>query len=110
MYHCCHYVMPNMVKYNLKIVFNVSNGYKSTPKHIGTGPFIHNMTRSSPWSNICMQKKQAQLTKFEKNETFILHNIIPGRFVQFAANYLDIQEETLDGHDTLHVTQMSVFK
>ena len=33
-----------------------------------------------------------------------------GRFAQFAADNLDINEETLDGKGTFHVTQMVAFQ
>ena len=33
-----------------------------------------------------------------------------GRFLQFAADNLDILEETLDGKETFHVTQILVYQ
>ena len=106
------------------IVYNVSMGRKNTPKHIGTGLFVHHMTRSKqlieylhdagnsisyPTINrIDSSIAHAQLSRFEKNDNkFIPENLVPGKFIQFAADNFDMQEETLDGKGTLHVTQMA---
>ena len=51
------------------------------------------------------------IEKFIENEnTPVPENIVPGRFVQFASDNFDMQEETLDGHGTFHGTQMAVFQ
>lgn len=109
------------------IVYNVSKGRKNTPKHIGTGLFVHHLTRSKqlieylhmagdsisyPTVNrIDSSIAQSQLSRFEENDnTFVPESVVPGKFVQFAADNFDMQEETLDGKGTLHVTQMAVFQ
>ena len=109
------------------IVYNVSMGRKNTPKHIGTGLFVHHLTRSKqlieylhmagdstsyPTVNrIDSSIAQSQISRFEENDnTFVPEGVVPGKFVQFAADNFDMQEETLDGKGTLHVTQMAVFQ
>jgi hypothetical protein len=37
-------------------------------------------------------------------------NILPGPFVQIAADYNDINEETLDGKNTTHATTMVIYQ
>ena len=46
----------------------------------------------------------------ENDNIFIPQSMIPGRFVQFSADNFDLLEETLDGKDPLHVTQMVAFQ
>lgn len=46
----------------------------------------------------------------ENNNLFIPECVVPGRFIQFAADNLDILEESPDGRGTSHVTQMAVFQ
>ena len=51
------------------------------------------------------------IEKFTENEnTPVPENIVPGGFVQIVADNFNMQEETLDGHGTFHVTQMVVFQ
>lgn len=109
------------------IVYNVSCGQKEKPKHIGTGLLVHHMTRSRqlvtylhdcgdsisyPTVNrIDSSIAEFQVSRFQENEnTFISESLVPGRFIQFAADNFDMLEETLDGKGTLHVTQIAAFQ
>ena len=54
---------------------------------------------------------EKELERFKaNNNTSIPQTLVPGRFIQFAADNLDLLEETLDGKGTFHVTQMIVFQ
>ena len=54
---------------------------------------------------------EKELTRFSANgNIFVPETLVPERFVQFAADNLDILEETLDGKGTFHVTQMAAFQ
>ncbi|KAK3719580.1 hypothetical protein QZH41_006794 [Actinostola sp. cb2023] len=50
------------------------------------------------------------LAKAEELGTVIPSNIVPGPFVQLAADNNDLNEETLDGKNTTHATTMVVFQ
>lgn len=45
-----------------------------------------------------------------KNYCFILSNLIPNKFIFFAADNSDFLEDTVDGRNTLHATAMVVFQ
>lgn len=109
------------------VVYAASHGRKKTPKQIGTGLLVHHATRSKKLvdhlhdcgdsisydtvQRITTSIAEAQLSDFEKNDsTFIPRGIVSNKFVQFAADNLDILEETLDGKGTFHVTQMVAFQ
>ena len=109
------------------IVYAASNGRKNTPKHIGAGLLVHHATRSRQLidflhssgdcisydtvQHITTSIAEKELSRFaDNNNTFIPKNLIHGRFTQFAADNLDIIEETLDSKGTFHVTQMAAFQ
>ena len=50
------------------------------------------------------------LTKAETYGTVIPSNISPRSFVQLAADYNDLNEETIDGKNTTHATTMVVYQ
>ena len=109
------------------IVYAASNGRKNTPKHIGTGLLVHHATRSRQLvdylhasgdsigydtiEQISTTIAEKELERFKaNNNTYIPETLVPDRFIQFAADNLDLLEETLDGKGTFHVTQMIVFQ
>ena len=109
------------------ILYALSKGKKNTPKHIGTGLLVHHATQSKQLINylhaagdsisyatvqrIDISIAQDQLSRFvDNNNLFTPESIVPGRFFQFAADNLDILEETLDGRGTSQVTQMGIFQ
>ena len=54
---------------------------------------------------------EGQLQKFVDNGNVpIPDNFVTGWFVQFAADHLDMQESTVDGKGSFHVTQMGAFQ
>ena len=49
--------------------------------------------------------------EFMENGNFpVPPNLLEGKFLQFAADNIDIIEETLDGKGTFHATQMVAFQ
>ena len=50
------------------------------------------------------------LAKTEEEGVAIPSNIAPGSFIQFAADNNDINEKTLDGKQTTHVTTLVVYQ
>ena len=109
------------------VVFQASKRRKSTPKHVGIALAVHQAARSK--SNVQMLHAaghcisydvlqridtglaQEQIERFQANDnTPIPENLVNGQFLQFAADNIDILEETLDGKGTFHATQMAVFQ
>ena len=111
------------------IVYAVSKRKKLTPKHIGIGKALHQATRSKSLVEMVHQtghctsydhvrRIQATLAK-RKLERYVengnVHVPIPSnleanKFIQFAADNIDIIEKNLDGRGTLHATQMLAFQ
>ena len=50
------------------------------------------------------------LTRCDQLGCVIPTNIISGQFVQLAADNIDLNEETLDGKNTTHVTTMVIYQ
>jgi hypothetical protein len=106
------------------IVYGVSNGKKWTPKHIGLGSTLHQVTRSKDLvklfhkaGHILSYDQILQLdtglaesvlnTLDEKSGTVISPNLVQGNFVHFSADNIYILDETLDGKNTFHATQIA---
>ncbi|CAG9760246.1 unnamed protein product [Ceutorhynchus assimilis] len=109
------------------IIYTYSEGRKRTQKHIGLGIMIHQETRSKKLvehlhtTGHCISYKevlrlrnsiaQEEIYRFKKNNnTVIPRQLVPNWFVQFAADNIDILEETLDKAPTFHATQMVAFQ
>ena len=50
------------------------------------------------------------LAKSEQNQVVVPCNISPNIFIQAAADNNDINEETLDGKNTIHATTLAMFQ
>ena len=109
------------------VIFGVSKGKILTPKHIGLGLSMHQATRSKELVNLLnaagrsvsydmIRRIDTSIAKkliddLEHNDFVpVPTNIAKDTFCQFAADNIDILEETLDGKDTFHATQMVVFQ
>ena len=109
------------------IVYAVSKRKKLTPKHIGIGMALHQATRSRTLVELvhhaghCVSYDQVRRLdttlaqesldqRSENNDVTVPSNLTPGKFFQFAADNIDLIEETLDGMGTFHVTQMVTFQ
>ncbi|MES9884488.1 MAG: hypothetical protein ABW185_26890, partial [Sedimenticola sp.] len=109
------------------VVFACSESRKLTPKHIGIGLTVHQATRSKQLVNLLhaaghsasyevirkvnVSLAKDQLSRFSSNGNVVVPvNLNKGKFVQYAADNIDINEETLDGSGTFHATQMVAFQ
>ena len=105
------------------VVYCVSKGRKWTPKHVGLANTIHQETRSKRLVQMlhnaghCISYKQlltvttglAEAVLNSADEVTgatVPPNLVPGKFVHFAVDNIDILDESLDGKDTFHATQV----
>ena len=103
------------------IVYAVSKSKKLTSKHIGIGMALHQATQSRTLVELvhhaehcvsydqvrCLDTTLAQESldwQSENNDVTVPSNLTPGKFFQFAADNIDLIEETLDGMGTFHAT------
>lgn len=108
------------------ILYASSKGKKMTPKHISTGLLTHQATRSKQLVNILHAAgssvsydivrridtsiAEKTLKRFMENSVVVPENLAPNRFVHYAADNIDILEDTLDGRQTFHATQVVAFQ
>ncbi len=109
------------------IVYAVSKGKTLTPKHVGLGMAVHQATRSKALVKLlhnaghCIPYDQVrrvdttlaerELENYSTNGNVpVPSNLTPRQFVHFAADNIDIIEETLDGKGTFHATQMVAYQ
>lgn len=109
------------------ITYAVSKRKKLTPKHVGIGLAIHQATRSKSLIELvhraghCASYDQVRridttlasqnLQRFaDHDNTPIPSNMASDKFCQYAADNIDIIEETLDGMGTFHATQMVMYQ
>jgi len=112
------------------IVFLASGGRKPTPKHIGIGVTVHQATRSKDLVQLLhaaghsisyesvlrtdtTMANEALKRYFESDEVYVPLNFVsaslPG-YIMYANDNMDINEETLDGRETLHASQTAAFR
>ena len=109
------------------IVYGVSNGKKWTPKHIGLGSTLHQVTRSKDLVKLfhkaghilsydqILQVDTGLAESFlnsldEESGTVIAPNLVQGNFVHFSADNIDILDETMDGKNTFHARQIAAWQ
>lgn len=109
------------------IVYWVGRGTKWTPKHVGLGSTLHQVTRSK--DHFKLFNKAAHILSYDQilqvdtslaeivlksldQETgsVMPPNLLPGRFVHFSADNTDILDETIDGKNTFHTTQIAAWQ
>ena len=105
------------------IVYWVRGGTKWTPKHVGLGSTLHQVTRSKDLFKLFNKAGHIlsydQILQVDTSLAEIvlksLHqetgsvmppNLLPGRFVHFSADNIDILDEMMDGKNTVHATQI----
>ena len=108
------------------VVYAVHGGRKWTPKHVGLASTLHQATRSKHLVNLfhkaghCISYSQVlQLDTLLAENTVqsldqasgavIPPNLKPGKFIHFTADNIDILDQTLDGKNTFHATQMAAW-
>ena len=108
------------------IIHCSSNSRTKLPKHISLALCVHHLTSSrllvtllNKMGHCCSYDEMRAtdtsiasevLAKAQEYGTVVLTNIVPGPFLQLAADNTDINEETLDGKNTTHATSMVVFQ
>ena len=109
------------------IVFGMSDGKKLTPKHIGLGLTLHQVTRSESLVNVfhaanhCIPiwtvrsfdnaMANTVLDRYKHDRyVFIPEGIMPDKFVHCSFDNIDLLETTIDGNNTFHSTQLAVWQ
>ncbi|KAK4885392.1 hypothetical protein RN001_001663 [Aquatica leii] len=109
------------------IIYNRFKGKRLTPKHIGLGSMVHQETRSKKiigalhacghsvsYKDVLRIRNtiaQEEIIRYSCNDNcYIPRQLVPNKLVQFAADNIDILEETLDKGPTFHATQMIAFQ
>ncbi|KAK4881851.1 hypothetical protein RN001_005170 [Aquatica leii] len=98
-----------------------------TPKHIGLGIMVHQETRSkkiigalhacghsASYKDVLRIRNtiaQEEIIRYSCNDNcYIPRQLVPNKLVQFAADNIDILEETLDKGPTFYATQIIAFQ
>ena len=109
------------------LVYNVSEGKKWTPKHLGLVCTLHQATRSKGLVQLFhnaghiisydsgLQADTALAESTEKSMSIntgavIPPNLINNRFVLFSCDNIDIRDSSLDGKYTFHATQVAAWQ
>jgi hypothetical protein len=109
------------------IVYGVSCGKKWTPKHAGLGSTLHQVTRSKDLVRLFSQAghilnydqilqvdtglAESVLDSLDPNSGSVIPpNLVEGKFVHFSADNIDILDETMDGKNTFHATQIAAWQ
>ncbi|MCG7875527.1 MAG: hypothetical protein N0C90_04285, partial [Candidatus Thiodiazotropha endolucinida] len=103
-----------------------SHGRIKTPKHASLAMAVRHLTGSKQLITIlsrmghCCSYDETEvidtslamesLAKAEETGVVIPSNISPGKFIQFAGDNNDINEETLDGKQTTHATTLVIYQ
>ena len=109
------------------IVYGVSGGKKWTPKHIGLGSTLHQVTRSKDL--VKLFSKAGHILSYDQilqvdtslgesvlktldpdTGGVIPPNLVREKFVHFSADNIDILDETMDGKNTFHATKIAAWK
>ena len=108
------------------IVYGVCGNKNIPPKHVGLGLTLHNATRSRKLVNLFYKAghiasygrllsidtvmAESTLKSIDDTGAVVPPNLVPGRFVHFSADNIDINNPSLDGKNTFHATQMAVWQ
>ena len=109
------------------IVYGVCGNKNSPPKHVGLGLTLHKATRSRKLVNLFYKAghiasygrilsidtgmAESTLKSIDKDTGAVVPpNLVPGRFVHFSADNIDINDSSLDGKNTFHATQIAVWQ
>ena len=109
------------------LIYGISGGKKWTPKHIGLASTLHQATRSKDLVQLfhkaghCLSYEQVKQVDTALAEstlqsmdpvtgTIIPPNIVANKFFHYTADNIDILDESLDGKNTFHATQMAAWQ
>ena len=104
----------------------LSKGAEQPPKHIGLAMTVRHMTGSKEIVRMlnhyghCISYDELErldtaianeiIQKHETDGIVLPNNIRPGRFIHFAADNNDLNEETLDGKSTTYATTLVMYQ
>ena len=108
------------------LVYCISGGRKWTPKHIGLASTLHQATRSKDLVELfnkaghCLSYGQmlqvdtslaesTLKTMDQATRAIFPPNIVANKFIHYTADNIDILDESLDGKNTFHATQMATW-
>ena len=109
------------------IVVMVSRGKITAPKHIGLASTLHQATRSRSVVKLfnkaghCLSYEQmlqvdtalaegTASTMNEDNGDVVPPNLVPGRFISYTCDNIDINDADLNGKNTFHATQVAAWQ
>ena len=109
------------------IVYGVCENKNIPPKQVGLGLTSHNVTLSRKLVNLfytaghiasygCILSTdigmaESTLKSIDKDTGAVVPpSLVPGRFVHFSADNIDINHSSLGGKNTFHATQMAVWQ
>jgi hypothetical protein len=112
------------------IIYQASNHKKLTPKHVGLGLTVHQATRSKSLVELLhlagcsvgmdtvyrldTSIAQEVLDRYQRNGYIYIPRGIapysPGQLVVCSFDNIDVLEETIDGKNTFHSTQMVIWQ
>ena len=109
------------------LVYCISGGRKWTPKHIGLASTLHQATRSKDLVELfnkaghCLSYEQmlqvdtslaesTLKTMDQATGSIFPPNIVANKFIHYTADNIDILDESLDGKNTFHATQMATWQ
>ena len=109
------------------MVYCVSRGRKWTPKHIGLATTLNQATRSKQLVELfnktghCLNYEQVMKVDNALAEStlksmdpatdaIIPPNMVANQFIHYIADNIDIFDESLDGKNTFHTTQMAAWQ
>ncbi len=109
------------------LVYCVSGGTKWTPKHVGLTSTLHQATRSKDLIQLfhkaghCLSYEQVLQIDTSLVEStlkslgqatgaIIPPNVVANKFIHYTCDNIDILDETLDGKNTFHATQMAAWQ
>ena len=117
----------NVLSVAQDIVYGVSSGKKWTPKHVGLGSTLHQVTRSKHLVDLFHKAghilsydqilqvdtglaKHVLISLDPGIGTVVPPNVKQGNFIHFSVDNIDILDETMDGKNTFHATQIAAWQ
>ncbi len=117
----------NVLSIAQDIVYGVSSGKKWTPKHVGLGSTLHQVTRSKDL--VDRFHKAGHILSYDQilqvdtglaesvlssldpgTGTVVPPKLKQGNFIHFSADNITILDETMDGKNTFHATQIAAWQ
>jgi hypothetical protein len=117
----------NVLSIAQDIVYGVSSGKKWMPKHVGLRSTLHQVTRSKDLVDLF--HKAGHILSYDQilqvdtglaesvlssldpgTGTVVPPNLKQGNFIHFSADNIDILDETMDGKNTFHATQIAAWQ